>query len=975
MILSANFNQILRRASAREAGGTQIESADSIAPHAALLHSVLRRHDKLSMRSFTPFLLLCLVAISLVSPANATITQGTPLLISTDYPLNRSVGNLTAWNISTFNNESGNVTNIYTWYRNGVVMASLPNPTTESGLVAYYPLDGNTLDYAGNNDAANYGATYTSNGKVGGAYSYVYHAEPGNYIEIANSPEFSQTNEISLEAWVYANPGSSGSIILGKWVDGTEASWLLQIAPSSWGVRAYIPAALTTPRSTSSYGKSMPNSFSDQVWRHVSMVFNGSGAANADRLKIYLDGQQQALTFFNGAIPSALQVSTANVRIGGWDGTGFYMSGKIDEVAIYSRSLSASEIQGHYYGGLWSGTLINSSLLSREENWTVTVTPCEFSGCSASSGPFSVYINPNPYQGTPLIVSTDIYNRTIGNLTAYNQTTNDYTNDTDINLYAWFKNGILQAGIANNTTVVDTSLLSGGDVWTVQITPCNSVECGAPKNASILINPMNYLPNISAISVAQSPAYVTSVLSCNVTVVDGEQSTFNATYNWFKNGVNQTALAGTAYHLLNNTPALISNITPPTVKGDNWSCSATAYDGNLSSLLNYSANNTIANSAPYVTLQPITYNITGQPAFNVTAAVNDSDGAADIANATVSVSSGSCSQRSNATAINNFIATFLCTGTGGVKASVNLTFYDVSGGSATTDTINATYQVIETGGCANCGIHGSVDKSIYVSIDKGCVGEEMSVSYSTERSASVYTSISGPSGEQLFSGYVDSNSGQVRLFPGSQGTYRIYASAGGYLETAKTVSILCTRQEQQDEPPQAPPALAQPSTAAGSKALNNTTRDYSYLMERILEYTRQADILAPAHDVSNAYELLNRARAAYDNGDYVLTEVLLEQAKTELDNAKKKLRPINETNFTIATQPKNETSLDFLTGASIGFLSGLPLELVGSFLLLLLFLSLILYALSRRRGKWKSYDETSPKNSKGKNGTNGNVKK
>ncbi|PIZ97195.1 hypothetical protein COX84_03315, partial [Candidatus Micrarchaeota archaeon CG_4_10_14_0_2_um_filter_49_7] len=96
------------------------------------------------MRSFTPFLLLCLVAISLVSPANATITQGTPLLISTDYPLNRSVGNLTAWNISTFNNESGNVTNIYTWYRNGVVMASLPNPTTESGLVAYYPLDGNT---------------------------------------------------------------------------------------------------------------------------------------------------------------------------------------------------------------------------------------------------------------------------------------------------------------------------------------------------------------------------------------------------------------------------------------------------------------------------------------------------------------------------------------------------------------------------------------------------------------------------------------------------------------------------------------------------------------------------------------------------------------------------------------------------------------------------------------------------------------
>jgi len=41
------------------------------------------------------------------------------------------------------------------------------------GLLAYYPLNGNTNDYSSNgNNATNYGATYNKDGKLQGCYEF-----------------------------------------------------------------------------------------------------------------------------------------------------------------------------------------------------------------------------------------------------------------------------------------------------------------------------------------------------------------------------------------------------------------------------------------------------------------------------------------------------------------------------------------------------------------------------------------------------------------------------------------------------------------------------------------------------------------------------------------------------------------------------------------------------------------------------------
>ena len=82
------------------------------------------------------------------------------------------------------------------------------------------------------------------------------------------------------------------------------------------------------------------------TWTHVASVFDGSGAANADRQKLYLDGINRTLTFA-GTIPSALGDGGANaLEVGagsGAAGTTFY-DGKVAFLKIWTAALTAAEI-------------------------------------------------------------------------------------------------------------------------------------------------------------------------------------------------------------------------------------------------------------------------------------------------------------------------------------------------------------------------------------------------------------------------------------------------------------------------------------------------------------------------------------------------------------------------------------------------------------------------------------------------------
>jgi hypothetical protein len=77
------------------------------------------------------------------------------------------------------------------------------------------------------------------------------------------------------------------------------------------------------------------------VWYQVAAVFQGSGATNNDRAKIYVNGLEKAATVV-GTITTAQQDTTSAFQIGTTVGT------QVDDVRYYSRALSALEIRRLY---------------------------------------------------------------------------------------------------------------------------------------------------------------------------------------------------------------------------------------------------------------------------------------------------------------------------------------------------------------------------------------------------------------------------------------------------------------------------------------------------------------------------------------------------------------------------------------------------------------------------------------------------
>jgi len=72
-------------------------------------------------------------------------------------------------------------------------------------------------------------------------------------------------------------------------------------------------------------------------WHHITQVFNGVGAANVDRLVVYVDGVPATLSF-SGTIPAVTtDMSTWDMTIGTAASS---FAGRIDDFRIYSTALT-----------------------------------------------------------------------------------------------------------------------------------------------------------------------------------------------------------------------------------------------------------------------------------------------------------------------------------------------------------------------------------------------------------------------------------------------------------------------------------------------------------------------------------------------------------------------------------------------------------------------------------------------------------
>ena len=209
---------------------------------------------------------------------------------------------------------------------------------SDAGLVLYLPLDGSVEDKSVNKfEVTNVGATSVA-GKVGGAYNF----DGTNYLNVASSTT-EVFDEFTLSAWIYKDDGIENyDRVLGKYKYGnglTPQGFAIDVGDVSQDrARCYIQDGTPTVHSLYYNIGSIPK----KEWHNLVCTYN---SVNGD-FSIYLDGKIVAskidsVTGYNNIYP---------IRIGA---TGDLtperlFNGKIDEVRIYTRALSAEEISYLY---------------------------------------------------------------------------------------------------------------------------------------------------------------------------------------------------------------------------------------------------------------------------------------------------------------------------------------------------------------------------------------------------------------------------------------------------------------------------------------------------------------------------------------------------------------------------------------------------------------------------------------------------
>lgn len=207
------------------------------------------------------------------------------------------------------------------------------NETT--GLVAYFPFNGNANDESGNaNHGTVDGATLTTDRFNNTNKAYAFNGS-SNYINVPDAAILRPQLEITLSAWVKRTRFGIDIITEkgGDWTSGT----------CNYGM------GLHSINNNMFYfffngGWRGTDGFNDFNWHYYTVV-----AKNGDSNPVlYIDGVQKVVLYTSGAGTISMNNSALDLHIGAQISGGYYGANLIDELKIYNRQLSASEVQQNY---------------------------------------------------------------------------------------------------------------------------------------------------------------------------------------------------------------------------------------------------------------------------------------------------------------------------------------------------------------------------------------------------------------------------------------------------------------------------------------------------------------------------------------------------------------------------------------------------------------------------------------------------
>jgi lysophospholipase L1-like esterase len=221
------------------------------------------------------------------------------------------------------------------------VSESPDSPVCPAGTVAYWPLNepqSNTIfrDIVGGHDGSCEGTSCpaASIGQIGSARSF----DGSDKVNVPDAPEFAWDNSdsFSIEMWVNSSQNcTENKVFMGKQRSGgSSGSWWVGCGTGG--------SAIFSLRSSTGAAENVNSvtPINNGAWNHLVAVRN----AATNQSLLYVNGilEAAATSSYTGSF-----ANTSSLNIGHY-ANGYFFNGRLDELAIYNRALTAQEVEHHY---------------------------------------------------------------------------------------------------------------------------------------------------------------------------------------------------------------------------------------------------------------------------------------------------------------------------------------------------------------------------------------------------------------------------------------------------------------------------------------------------------------------------------------------------------------------------------------------------------------------------------------------------
>ena len=238
-------------------------------------------------------------------------------------------------------------------FTTNIIFSQVPNFVPTNGLVGWWPFSGNANDVSGNgNNGIINGPTLTTDrfGVTDKAYNFI---TASDNISVNNAtPPFNNT-QISVSLWIKFPLQYNYSTIslLKNGVTYTNGFNLtIDQNDSVYGTNNYLVSFIVGSGTIVSFTS---NQTELGNWANIVSSYDGSN------IKIYLNGILKATQIFN----QSMNISNNNIIIGIWDNQALPVikNRQIDDIGIWNRALTQTEITALYTGVLSSETFTKES--------------------------------------------------------------------------------------------------------------------------------------------------------------------------------------------------------------------------------------------------------------------------------------------------------------------------------------------------------------------------------------------------------------------------------------------------------------------------------------------------------------------------------------------------------------------------------------------------------------------------------------